>query len=91
MPILVAGGSRAALVRCARWGGDGWHPIGGAVAALKAQIETLSEQWAERGRDAAEMRVVARYELDLLDSGSADPSTLTGHRGRASSGCSSSP
>ena len=51
------------------------HPIGGSVAALKAQIETLSERWAEHGRAAAEMRVVARSELDLVDSGSADPST----------------
>ena len=74
VPILVDGGSRAALVRCARWG-DGWHPIGASVAALEARIETLSELWAEHGRDAAEMRVVARCELDLVDSGSADPST----------------
>ena len=42
---------------------------------MKAGIATLSELWAEHGRDAVDMRVVARCELDLIDPGSADPST----------------
>ena len=45
-------GSQAALRRCARLG-DGWHPIGGAVAALLEQIAVLRELWAEHGRNWA--------------------------------------
>ena len=49
VPILVGGGSRAALGRCARLGGlgDGWHPIGGSVATVA-------------GRDCGAPRAVGR-------------------------------
>ena len=42
---------------------------------MQAGIAALRELWAEHGRNAADMRVVARCELDLVDPGSADPST----------------
>ena len=45
------------------------------VATLGVGVGTLRELWAEHGRDTAEMRVVARCELDLVEVGSPDPST----------------
>ena len=68
VPILVGGGSRAALGRCARLG-DGWNPIGGSVAALKARIGTLSELWAEHGRDGMwwNNREIMRWVVIVLE------------------------
>ncbi len=73
VPILVGGGSRAALVRCARLG-DGWHPMGGPIASLRERLRELRQMWSEHGRGSDPHRVVARCELDLLDTPVTDRS-----------------
>ena len=65
VPILVGGGSRAALVRCARLG-DGWHPMNAPLALLRERIRELRRLWSEHGR-GSQPRIVARCEVDLLD------------------------
>ena len=73
VPILVGGGSRAALVRCARLG-DGWHPMDVPIARLRERVRELRRIWDEQGRDGAPPRIVARCEVDLRDTPVADRS-----------------
>jgi len=73
VPILVGGGSRAALVRCARLG-DGWHPMNAPLALLRERIRELRRLWSEHGRGGGAPRIVARCELDLRDTPVADRS-----------------
>ncbi len=73
-PILIGGMSRAAMRRCARLG-DGWHPNSGSIRQLADRAETLREMWRRQERDPDDMQLVARCELDVLDSESGDLST----------------
>ena len=73
VPILVGGGSRAALERCARLG-DGWHPMDVPIARLRERVRELRRIWDEQGRDGAPPRIVARCEVDLRDTPVADRS-----------------
>ena len=73
VPILVGGGSRAAMVRCARLG-DGWHPMNGPVAHLRDRVRELRRLWTEHKRGSDPPRIVARCEFDLLDEPAVDRS-----------------
>lgn len=73
VPILVGGGSRAALLRCARLG-DGWHPMEVPVGLLRERVHELRQLWSEHGRGGAPPRIVARCEMDLLDEPAVDRS-----------------
>ena len=74
VPILIGGTSRAALRRCARLG-DGWHPNGGTIEELAGSVQTLRRMWRDEGRDPADLQLVVRCEMDVLDTASDDPST----------------
>ena len=73
VPILVGGGSRAALVRCARLG-DGWHPMNVPTTRLWDRVRELRRMWTEHGRGGDPPRIVARCEFDLRDAPVADRS-----------------
>ena len=78
VPILVGGGSRAALLRCARHG-DGWHPMDAPPAPLRERIRELRRLWSEHRRGGGAPRIVARCELDLRDAPVADrPAPMVG-------------
>ena len=78
VPILVGGGSRAALVRCARLG-DGWHPMDAPPALLRERIRELRRLWSEHRRGGGAPRIVARCEVGLLTKPSVAPSApMTG-------------
>ena len=72
-PILVGGGSGAALARCARLG-DGWHPMDTPLPRLRDRVHELRRMWSEHGR-GSQPRIVARCEFDLRDEPVADRST----------------
>ena len=73
-PILIGGGSRAAMRRCARLG-DGWHPIGASMESFRAQTETLREMWTREDRNPDDMKLVVRCEFQVVDAPSSDPNT----------------
>ena len=73
-PILIGGGSRAAMRRCARLG-DGWHPIGASMDSFRAQTETLRQMWRQQDRNPDDMKLVVRCEFGVTDAPSSDPNT----------------
>ena len=73
VPILVGGGSRAALLRCARLG-DGWHPMDAPVPRLRDRAHELRRMWSEQGRGSHGPRIVARCEVELRDEPAVDRS-----------------
>lgn len=79
-PILIGGGSRAAMRRCARLG-DGWHPIGASMESFRAQTETLRRMWRREDRNPDDMKLVVRCEFEVTEAPSSDPNTpLVGTR-----------
>ena len=67
VPILVGGGSRAALARCARLG-DGWHPMDAPLPRLRDRVTRAAPTVVRaRTRQRNLPRIVARCELDLRD------------------------
>ena len=73
-PILIGGGSRAAMRRCARLG-DGWHPIGASMKSFKTQTETLRRMWTQEDRNPDDIKLVVRCEFEVTDAPSSDPNT----------------
>lgn len=65
-PILVGGGSHAALRRAATIG-DGWHPTTISPAELTSPLETLHKLARDSGRDPSRLIVSVRSELDVAD------------------------
>lgn len=63
-PILIGGGSEAALARAERYG-DGWMPTNGKPEELREPIARLAKSFAAAGRPAPQ--VVPLLQLDLDD------------------------
>ena len=69
-PILVGGGSRAALRRAATLG-DGWHPTGISPDQLATPVESLYRIARDNGRDPSRIIVSVRNELDVTEGSSS--------------------
>ena len=69
-PILVGGGSRAALRRAATLG-DGWHPTGILPGDLAGPVQAIHRLARESGRDPSRLIVSVRNELDVTDGSSS--------------------
>lgn len=55
-PILVGGGSPAALRRTARFG-DGWHALRQTPSQIRAALATLKQMTEAQGRDPGALRI----------------------------------
>jgi len=55
-PILVGGGSQAALRRTARFG-NGWHALRQTPNQIRASLGTLERMTEEQGRDPAQLHI----------------------------------
>jgi alkanesulfonate monooxygenase SsuD/methylene tetrahydromethanopterin reductase-like flavin-dependent oxidoreductase (luciferase family) len=63
-PIWIGGSSRAALRRVARLG-DGWPPIRQSPDTLRQAVAEPRQQASNLGRDASQITVSVRGELDF--------------------------
>jgi len=76
-PILVGGGSAAAIRRAARYG-DGWHPVGMAPEELGERVALLDEELGRAGRTREGFEVVLRKNLQIGDMPDEDAEPLRG-------------
>ncbi|MFP6817548.1 MAG: LLM class F420-dependent oxidoreductase [Pseudomonadales bacterium] len=65
-PILIGGGSSAAIRRVVRFG-DGWHALGQSPETMKVAMRKLAEQCVQAGRDVADLHISIRCVFDLVD------------------------
>lgn len=66
LPILIGGGSPAALRRVVRFG-DGWHALGQSPAMLREGIAALGTLCASRNRTTDELHISTRVVMEVLD------------------------
>jgi alkanesulfonate monooxygenase SsuD/methylene tetrahydromethanopterin reductase-like flavin-dependent oxidoreductase (luciferase family) len=63
VPILIGGGSEAAMRRVAEWG-DGWTSGGGGVQMAGQAFEQVRGYWAKAGREGEpRLAALAYYSL----------------------------
>jgi alkanesulfonate monooxygenase SsuD/methylene tetrahydromethanopterin reductase-like flavin-dependent oxidoreductase (luciferase family) len=62
-PIYVGGAPPHALERAVRYG-DGWLPMGGDAARLKAPIAELQDRVVAAGREPLEVKLLSALPLD---------------------------
>ena len=65
-PILIGGGSRAAIRRAARFG-DGWHALGLSPEMLQVSMAWLAQECANLGRDPADLHISIRCVIEIVD------------------------
>ena len=76
IPLLIGGVSRSAIRRAARMG-NGWHPGSISPEELSHGIQYLRERARAVARDASEIPVSVRLELDAPGGRSVSPSRFS--------------
>lgn len=71
-PILVGGGSGAALKRTARFG-DGWHALRQTPRQIREKLTTLRELTEAAGRDASRLRISISLPIRFGGDDSSQP------------------
>lgn len=66
LPILIGGGSRAALRRVARFG-HGWHALGKSPSEIRHDVSTLEGMLADVGRSLGDVRISVRSVVQFTD------------------------
>jgi probable F420-dependent oxidoreductase len=65
-PIYMAAYTPAAMARVARYA-QGWHPVGIPLAYVPEMFEGIKTMAAEAGRDATELKLVMRGNVEFHD------------------------